>query len=163
MSKVYLQSRHALDLYPRVQPKKCHKSTIKLTFLMHYFISKYCTRANLRHCTHLLTTTQCCQLNDCYRHKRKCACDAVKIGILKAVKNEKTSSITNCSKIVDHTTITSSINNQCTFKHSVVAILCYPRGLNHIRFNRNVILTSILKPSNILSKSAKLNLMFLFS
>ena len=33
-SKVYLQSKHALDLYPRVQPKKCHKSAMKLAFLM---------------------------------------------------------------------------------------------------------------------------------
>ena len=51
--KVYLQSRHALDLYPRVQPKKWHKSTMKLTFLGRLSISKSCTRANLCRCTHL--------------------------------------------------------------------------------------------------------------
>ena len=82
--------------------------------------------------------TQCCQLNDCYRDKRRCACDAVKTGILKALKNEKMSSITNWSKIVDQTAITSTINNQYTFKHSVAANWRYFGGLNYPTFDRNV-------------------------
>ena len=57
-----------------------------------------------------------CQLSDCYRDKRKCACDVGKIGIYKAIKNEKKSTITNRSKIFDQTAITSSPNTQNAFK-----------------------------------------------
>ena len=86
-----------------------------------------------------------CQLKDFYPDKRKCDCDAVKIGILKAMENEKNSSKTNCSKILDRTSIASSINYPNTVKHSLAENRRFSRGFNHIRFDRNVILTSIFK------------------
>ena len=61
------------------------------------------------------------------------------------MKNEKKSSKTNCSKILDQILVTSSINYRSTSKHSLAEKQRFSRGFNHTRFNRNVILKSIVK------------------
>ena len=59
---------------------------------------------------------------------------------------------------MDQTAITASINNQNTFKHSVAANLRYFRELNHTRFDRNVILTSVFKTTEYPLETCKIEL-----
>ena len=68
-----------------------------------------------------------------------------KIGIHEAIKTEEKSSVMHCSKILDHTAITSSPNDQNGFKHFVAANLHHSHMLNHTRFDNNVILKSVIK------------------
>ena len=61
------------------------------------------------------------------------------------MKNKKKSSKTKCSKILDQTSTTSSINNRNTSKYSLAENRRFFRGFNYTRCDRNVIVTSIFK------------------
>ena len=79
--------QNSVGFVPKGSTKNIINPLLKFNFFMRSFFSNSYTRANK-------TNTQCCQLNDCYHDKRKCACDAVKTGIHKSIKTEKKTLVT---------------------------------------------------------------------